>query len=231
MWSCSCTIPHIVQLLLRKNRNGPIGDIHLKWTGETTTFKALTKEEYDAAREQAKRAAEEYVHGESEKAAAAAPAPEAAVSVTEAADAPREEGRNELRKLSPEDDPFVSAGGKPAEENAFEEEATEAGGVFETENGSESDLPPFDTDNESPEGGLPAFDAFDGEITEDLPFDAPAPTDDDVCRRRRRRRYLRRRGVKFSVKEDKRDPRQTPRVCFLPDLYTISAPRYTHVSD
>ena len=52
--------------------------------------------------------------------------------------------------------------------------------MFETENGSESDLPPFDTDDESPEGGLPAFDAFDGEITEDLPFDAPAPTDDDA---------------------------------------------------
>ena len=178
----------IVQLLLRKNRNGPIGDIHLKWTGETTTFKAITKEEYDAAREQAKRAAEEYVHGESEKPsaevpapeAAAASAPEAAASVPEAAGAPREEGRNELRKLSPEDDPFVSAGEKPAEENAFEEEATEAGSVFETENGSESDLPPFDTDDESPEGGLPAFDAFDGEITEDLPFDAPAPTDDDA---------------------------------------------------
>ena len=120
------------------------------------------------------------MHGESEKAAAAAPAPEAAASVPEAADAPREEGRNELRKLSPEDDPFVSAGEKPAEENAFEEEATEAGSVFETENGSESDLPPFDTDDESPEGGLPAFDAFDGEIAEDLPFDAPAPTDDDA---------------------------------------------------
>lgn len=176
----------IVQLLLRKNRNGPIGDIHLKWKGETTTFEALTKEEYAAAREQAKRAAEEYVHGESEKPSAEVPAPEAAAAsapeaaaapAPEAADAPREEGRNELRKLSPEDDPFVSAGEKPAEETAFEEGATEEGSVFETEGGSEGDRPPFDADDESSASGLPAFDAFDEEISEDLPFDAPAPAD------------------------------------------------------
>lgn len=176
----------IVQLLLRKNRNGPIGDIYLKWKGETTTFEALTKEEYDAAREEAKRAAEEYVHGESEKPSAEVPAPEAAAAsapeaaaapAPEAADAPREEGRNELRKLSPEDDPFVSAGEKPAEETAFEEGATEEGSVFGTEGGSEGDRPPFDADDESSASGLPAFDAFDEEISEDLPFDAPAPAD------------------------------------------------------
>lgn len=176
----------IVQLLLRKNRNGPIGDIYLKWKGETTTFEALTKEEYDAAREEAKRAAEEYVHGESEKPSAEVPAPEAAAAsapeavaapAPEAADAPREEGRNELRKLSPEDDPFVSAGEKPAEEIAFEEGATEEGSVFGTEGGSEGDRPPFDADDESSASGLPAFDAFDEEISEDLPFDAPAPAD------------------------------------------------------
>lgn len=119
---------NLIQLLIRKNRNGPIGDINLEWEGQTTTFR-------------------ECVDG-----AFAAPAP--APRPDYAAASSKEERRVDAEKKEDEtDDDFIE--GTPEPDNGLMPFADAA--VFE-ENGQadaeetpapdDDDVPPFDMEDE-----------------------------------------------------------------------------------
>ena len=45
----------LVKLIIRKNRNGPVGDVDLQWNGETTTFRECVGSDYRAEHKEAPR--------------------------------------------------------------------------------------------------------------------------------------------------------------------------------
>ena len=45
----------LVKLIIRKNRNGPVGDVDLQWDGETTTFRECVGSDYRAEHKEAPR--------------------------------------------------------------------------------------------------------------------------------------------------------------------------------
>lgn len=173
----------VVQLIVRKNRNGPVGEIDLKWEGDVTSFREYAKEELEEAKEEAKRAAEEKEsrgaeenvrESSEEEPVSARPDGEYKDALSESAS----EGEDKLRAFGEAAVPPVSS----AEESVFEEDASEIKteeSPFE-EGGSDDELP-FDTGDvfeikgaEEPAGSHEEDCGLDGD------GDVPPPDDGDV---------------------------------------------------
>lgn len=166
---------NLIQLLIRKNRNGPIGDVNLEWEGATTTFRECV----------------DGVMPATSSAPSSAPAPSPRPDY--AAAAAKEEEREEEKNAPVRDDG----------EDAFLEDVTETdGGLMPFGDAAsfgdaapapdDDDAPPFDTeeeeaakDDETPEDDGDEYDdsaeelayeeyedeySDDEEEDEDLPF-------------------------------------------------------------
>lgn len=170
----------VVQLIIRKNRNGPVGEIDLKWIGDTTTFREYDKDELEEATENARRDAAEK---EAER---------------KAETARRAEGEGSEYVGREEDGEYVyqpseSAGDGVDKLRSFVDAAPDmtavTGGERERESTvAESGESPFEdapADDEIPFDTGDVYEAEEDEDSEEeLPFDAdgdvPPPDDGDV---------------------------------------------------
>ncbi len=144
-----------VILDVKKNRNGAIGEVKLKWDGATTSFMEYEDQSADFTKPE-----EEYVapeeHEQKAKKAAEKGAKEAGVELTDGTvQAPKQERKEPVEK--PAEKPVQDADLGKTNSGTLEKLEDVASDLQEVVSAEEL---PFDVD--------------------DLPFDVPAPSDDDV---------------------------------------------------
>lgn len=177
----------VVQLIVRKNRNGPVGEIDLKWQGDTTTFSEYGRDALAEAKEkirndaQEKEAERRAAEAEKKDKSTAAPA----YSEEDIAVGEESEGENRVRSFG------EAAPAPAAQESAFENaQAESAENMFDDTAPSEDEGLPFGDNANGDDDELPfdRGDVFemkrDETPSEEYPADAeegaPLPDDGDV---------------------------------------------------